>query len=178
MKRAIAVSSIALLLLSLVPTKVLAHCPLCVGGAGAAAALASFLGLKFGTIGVLIGGFAVALSLLIANRLPQKFKYQKVVVAWAIYLTTLIPVYPLLKGDVTPWFVSISGELGSPLNQTYLIDMFIVGSILGSLIVLYSMKLSMYITRRRGGKTVRLQGLMLTFALLIIAAIGMQLWPR
>lgn len=178
MRRILGFSAAAVLFLSLLPTKVLAHCPLCVGGAGAAAALASFLGVSYGAIGVFMGGFAVALSLLIANRLPQKFVHQNSIVAWVIYLTTLIPLYPFMKGDITPWIVSISGEFGSPLNKTYLIDLFIVGSIIGSLIVLYSMKLSMFITRRREGKTIKFQGLLLTFILLFISAIGMQLWPR
>ena len=177
MKRFISLSS-AILFLSLIPAKVLAHCPLCVGGAGAAAALASFLGVKYGAIGVFMGGFAVALSLLIANRLPEKFKFQNIIVAWVIYLTTLLPLYPFLRGDITPWIVSIGGEFGSMLNRTYLIDLFIIGSIIGSLIVLYSMKLSSCITQQRNGETIKFQGLLLTFALLIISAVGMQLWPR
>jgi len=177
MKRFLSLSS-AILFLSLLPTKVLAHCPLCVGGAGAAAALASFLGVKYGAIGVFMGGFAVALSLLIANRLPEKFKFQNVIVAWLIFLTTLIPLYPFLKGDITAWAASIAGDYGSLLNRTYLLDLFIVGSIIGSLIVLYSMKMSSYITQRRDGKMIRFQGLIITSALLIVSAIGMQLWPR
>ena len=177
MKRFLSLSS-AILFLSLIPAKVLAHCPLCVGGAGAAAALASFLGVKYGAIGVFMGGFAVALSLLIANRLPEKFKFQNVLVAWAIYLTTLIPLYPFLKGDFTVWAASIAGDYGSMLNRTYLIDLFIVGSIIGSLIVLYSMKLSSYITQQRDGKMIKFQGLIITFVLLIVGALGMQLWPR
>lgn len=125
-----------------------------------------------------MGGFAVALSLLIANRLPEKFKFQNVLVAWAIYLTTLIPLYPFLKGDFTAWAASIAGDYGSMLNRTYLIDLFIVGSIIGSLIVLYSMKLSSYITQQRDGKMIKFQGLIITFVLLMVGALGMQLWPR
>lgn len=177
MKKIISISSLAVLL-SLLPAKVMAHCPLCVGGAGAAAALASFLGVSYGAIGVFMGGFAVALSLLIVNRLPEKFKFQNIIVGWVIYLTTIIPLYPFLKGDVTAWIISIGGEYGSMLNRTYLVDLFIVGSVIGSLIVLYAMKLSSFITQRRDGKTIKFQGLLLTFALLIITAIGMQLWPR
>jgi uncharacterized membrane protein len=64
------------------------------------------------------------------------------------------------------------------LNRIYLVDLFIVGSIIGSVIVLYAMKLSSFITSRRDGKTIKFQGLLLTFVLLIIAAVGMQLWPR
>ncbi|OYX36343.1 hypothetical protein B7Z00_04820 [Candidatus Saccharibacteria bacterium 32-50-10] len=165
-------------LISLVPTKVFAHCPLCVGGAGAAAALASVMGVKYGAIGVFMGGFAVALSLFIVNRLPKKFKYQNVVVGWLIYLTTLIPMYPFLKGDYVSWFISAGGDYGSLLNKTYLIDLFIVGSIIGSLIVLYSMKLSTRITEKRGGKQIKFQGMILTFSLLIISVMILQLWPR
>ena len=177
MKKAVSISFLAVLL-SLIPAKVMAHCPLCVGGAGAAAALASFFGVSYGAIGVFMGGFAVALSLLIVNRLPEKIPYQNIIVGWLIYLSTIIPLYPFLKGDIVPWAVSISGEYGSLMNRVYLIDLFIVGSIIGSLIVLYSMKFSSYITGMRDGKTIKFQGLLLTFALLVIAAVGMQLWPR
>ena len=113
-----------------------------------------------------------------ANRLSEKFKFQNIIVAWLIYLTTLILLYPFLKGDITAWSLSIAGDYGSVLNSTYLIDLFIVGSIIGSLIVLYAMKLSSYITQKRNGKMIKFQGLLLTFALLVLAAIGMQLWPR
>jgi len=177
MKKFLALPLALFLSLSL-PVKALAHCPLCVGGAGAAAALASFLGVKYGAIGVLLGGFAVALSLFIANRLPEKFKFQNVIVAWVVYLTTIIPMYPFLKGDYTSWFISASGEYGSWLNMTYLIDLFIVGAIIGSLIVVYSMKLSGFLTRKRDGKQIKFQGLLITFALLFISALLLQLWPR
>ena len=177
MKRFVAIPLVAVLV-SLIPTKVLAHCPLCVGGAGAAAALASVLGVTYGAIGVFMGGFAVALSLFIANRLPKKFKFQNIIVGWVIYLTTLIPMYPLLKGDYVPWFISAGGEYGSLLNRTYLIDLFIVGAVIGSLTVFYSMKLSSYITQKRDGKHIKFQGMILTFGLLLIAATLIQLWPR
>lgn len=176
-KRLIALPVVTLIA-ALIPTKVFAHCPLCVGGAGAAAALASVLGVTYGAIGVFIGGFAVALSLFIARRLPQKFKYQNIVVGWLIYLTTIIPMYPFLKGDYTSWFVSSSGAYGSLLNRTYLIDLFIVGSVIGSLIVLYSMKLSAKITSKRGGKQIKFQGMIITFSLLLISAVVIQLWSR
>jgi hypothetical protein len=160
------------------PAKAFAHCPLCVGGAGAAAALASVFGIKYGAIGVFMGGFAVALSLFIVNRLPQKFRFQNIVVGWLIYLTTILPMYPFLKGDYMSWFISVSGDYGSLLNTTYLIDFFIVGAIIGSLVVLYSMKLSSLITQKRGGKHIKFQGLLLTFGLLFLSAVAIQLWPR
>jgi len=177
MKRFLALPFVALAV-SLIPAKVFAHCPLCVGGAGAAAALASLMGVKYGAIGVFIGAFAVALSLFIANRLPKKFKFQNIIVGWVIYLTTVIPMYPFLKGDYTSWFISAGGDYGSIFNRTYLIDLFIVGAIIGSLIVFYSMKLSSYITRKRDGKQIKFQGMILTFSLLLICATILQLWSR
>lgn len=168
----------AILVVIGLPERVAAHCPLCVGGAGAAAALASLFGVKFGAIGVFMGAFAVALAMFIANRLPEKFRFQNIIVGGLIYLTTLIPMYPFLKGDYTSWFISASGEYGSLLNRTYLIDLFIIGSIIGSLIVFYAMKLSALITRKRDGKQIKFQGMILTFSLLIISALIIQLWPR
>lgn len=178
MKKLLMLSVSSTSLAVLLPAKALAHCPLCVGGAGAAAAVATLLGVKYGAIGVFMGGFAVALGLWIPRLLKKHyFKYQHIVLFWVIYLSTLLPMYPFLKGDYVSKFVSVSGEYGSWLNTTYLIDLFIVGAGLGSFIVYVSPKISARISKKRG-RTVKFQGLIITFTLLILAAVMLQVWPR
>lgn len=164
---------------SFFPTQVFAHCPLCTGGAGAAAALAAFFGVKYGAIAVFMGAFATALALWLAHKVKKQYiKYQSTILFWVIYLSTLLPLYPFLDGDYVSKFVSLSGEYGSWLNKTYLIDLFWVGAITGTLIVYLSPRLSQYITKKRDGNMIKFQGLSLTFILLLIAAIVLQIWPR
>lgn len=163
----------------LLPVKALAHCPLCTGGAGAAAALAAFFGVKYGAIAVFMGGFATALSLWLAHKVKKEyFTHQTTVLFALIYIGTLLPLYPFLKGDYISKYVSFGGEYGGWLNKTYLLDLFFIGAILGSLIVYFSPRLSRYITDKRGGKMIKFQGLGLTFVLLLLAGIILQVWPR
>ena len=156
-----------------------AHCPLCTGGAGAAAALAALLGFKLGAIAVFMGSFAVAVSLWLPKKIKKKyFKHQDLALFWVAYLSTLAPMYPLLRGDYVSRYVAWSGDYGSLLNRTYILDLFFVGTIAGSLIVYFSPRLSAYISKQRGGKIVRFQGIILTFLLLIVVSVIMQFWPR
>jgi hypothetical protein len=93
------------------PAKVSAHCPLCTGGAGAAAIAAAYFGVTYGSLGVLLGGFTTALALWIAHR-PKKqyFSQQIVVLFWAIYLSTIIPFYFMFRGDYVSRYFSFGGD--------------------------------------------------------------------
>lgn len=159
---------------SFLSSPVSAHCPLCVGGAGAAAGVAALLGVKYGAIGVFIGAFAAAMSLWIPRLLRKKYiPYQDKILFVTFYVTTILPLMPFLK-DYTSIFVSISGDYGSPLNTTYLIDLFTVGVLIGTVIMFISPWLSRQLTRIRKGKMIRFQGMIITFLALLIAAIIMQ----
>lgn len=163
----------------LAPVKVYAHCPLCTGGAGAAAAAAAYFGVKYGAIGVFLGGFTTALALWLAHK-PKKhyIKKQPLLLFWAIYLSTIIPFYHMFKGDYVSRYISLGGDFGSLTNRTYLLDLFVVGAVIGSIIVYLAPRLSAWISSRRGGRHVRYQGLIINFALLIIGGILLQVWPR
>ncbi len=168
---------LSLLLVFVVPGKIYAHCPLCTGGAGAAALAAAYFGVKYGALGVFLGAFAIALALWFAHKLTEKFKYQSQLIFWAVYLSTVIPFYFMFKGDYTSKYISISGDYGSILNRTYLIDLYLIGLVVGSLIVYVSPKLSAVLTKKRG-KSVKFQGMIINFALLLVAAVVLQYWPR
>lgn len=162
----------------LAPVRVNAHCPLCTGGAAAAAAAAAYFGVRYGSIAVLLGGFSVALGLWLAHKPKKEYvEYQSKLLFWVIYLSTIIPFYAMFKGDYVSRYVSFGGDYGSFTNRTYLIDLFIIGSLLGSLIVYFAPRLSQALTEKRG-KSFRFQGLLINFALLIIGGAIMQVWPR
>jgi len=165
-------------LAAFITTPAQAHCPLCTGGAGAAAAAAALLGVEYGAIGVFIGAFATALSLWFPRLIKkQYFKHQRKVLVVAFYLSTVLPLYPFMK-DYYSVYVSISGGYGSLLNRTYLINWFLVGLVAGTLIMWASPYLSRKISQLRDGRVIRYQGLLLTFVLLMLAGIVMQVLPR
>lgn len=161
-------------LAALIPMTVRAHCPLCVGAAGAAAGIAAALGVSYGTIGVFIGAFAIALGLWTPRFIKKEFfTYQRPIIVLAVYLLTLLPLLPLFN-DYTSLYVNIAGDYGSLLNRTYLIHRFAVGATIGTVVVLVAPWISKQLSALRNGRFIRFQGMIITFALLIIAAIVMQ----
>lgn len=165
-------------LATIISTPVYAHCPLCTGGAAAAAGAAALLGVRYGAIGVFIGAFATAMSLWFPRLVKKQYiPHQNKILFAVIYLSTVLPLYPFMK-DYYSVFISLSGDYGSLLYRTYLINWFLVGLPLGSAIMWYSPALSRKISQLRDGKMIRYQGLILTFALLILAGIVMQVLPR
>ena len=160
------------------PVKVHAHCPLCTGGAGAAAVVAAYFGVTYGAISVFLGGFSIALALWLAHKPKKQYlKHQSALLFWVIYLSTISPLYGAFKGDYTSKYVSLGGDYGSVTNRTYLIDLFVIGAVLGSVIVYASPRLSQALTAKRG-KNFRFQGLLINFALLLLGGVLMQVWPR
>lgn len=151
-----------------------AHCPLCTGGAAAAAGAAALLGVKYGAIGVFLGAFAAAMGFWLPRLIKKRYiPHQRRVVFWVVYLSTLLPLIPFTR-DYSSVYISWFGDYGSIGNRTYLINWFIVGAVLGSLIVWVSPAISTNITEWRKGKSIRFQGLGITFALLIITAVFFQ----
>lgn len=174
MKKKISYAALLAGSLSLISSPAYAHCPLCTAGAGAMAGAAALLGIKYGVIGIFIGAFATALGLWTPRLIKrQYFPKQRLLVFWVVYLSTLLPLLPFTK-DYSSVFISLSGEYGSLLNKTYLINWFIIGAIIGSLIVWLSPRLSGLITTWRKGKRLRFQGLLVTFVLLLVAGVLMQ----
>src|SRR3989338_10935204 len=119
-----------------IPITALAHCPLCVAGAGALAVLATSLGVSSVVVGILIGAFALALGLWLAPLVKKQYiPYQKQVLTLLIAVTTIIPVMPFIK-DYGPLYISLGGKYGTPWHNTYTIDLFLFGSIVGALLML------------------------------------------
>lgn len=151
-----------------------AHCPLCTAGAGAMAGAAALAGVKYGAIGIFIGAFAAALGLWAAKMIKkQYFRQQQWLIFAVVYLSTILPLIPFTK-DYSSIFISMSGDYGSLLNRTYLINWFIIGAVLGAVIVFVTPYLSSFSSRLFDGKKIKFQGLIMTLLLLIIAGLLMQ----
>lgn len=156
------------------PNVVSAHCPLCTAGAGALAVLAASLGVSSVVVGILIGAFALALSLWLAGLVKKTYvRNQKSILTLIIFLATVLPIMPLVQA-YAPLYVNIFGEYGSLLHTTYTINLYILGSLIGAFIVATSPYISRFITNVRG-KQLPFQGLSITFTLLIVVAFIAQM---
>ncbi len=152
-----------------------AHCPLCTAGAAALGGGAMWLGISPIVIGLFIGGFAAALGLWV-NRIikTKKIRYQEQLVILAMFLLTVIPLLPIM-GSLIGIPVSIAGGYGSLLNTVYMVDVFLVGSIIGGVIVLASPWLSRKITEIRKGQKIPYQGMAVTLATMLVLGVALQL---
>ncbi|MBS3171288.1 hypothetical protein J4449_01610 [Candidatus Woesearchaeota archaeon] len=155
--------------------KAYAHCPLCTVGAVAAAGGAAWLGLSQIVIGLFIGAFAISLGLWSSRYLKKKYvPIQNFLIALFLFLTIVLPVLPLMK-ELYPFYINISGDYGSLLNRTYIINSFLGGGIIGGIIVFLSPFVSMKIMKLRNNKLIPYQGVLITLLLLIIAGVIFQL---
>ncbi|MEX0934893.1 MAG: hypothetical protein WDZ70_01025 [Candidatus Paceibacterota bacterium] len=155
---------------ALVPKTVFAHCPLCTAGAGALAVFAASIGVSSVVVGILIGAFALALGLWIGGVVRREYiPYQKDILTGVIFLGTVLPIMPLVR-DFSPLYISLGGLYGTALHNTYTINLFILGVIIGAAIMLLSPYLSRVLTRLRGSQ-IPYQGLSLTLILLVVSSI-------
>jgi len=156
--------------------KAYAHCPLCTIGAGVAAATASLLGVKDIVLGVFVGALAMSLGLWFSKKITKKFiPKQKEILTGAIFLSTVLPLLSIME-KYTSIYISFAGEYGSLLNRTYIFNYFLLGSILGAIIMLISPRISKQIKHWRNNKSIPFQGLIITFGLLILIGIFLQIW--
>ncbi|HCR41935.1 TPA: hypothetical protein DIV45_01025 [Patescibacteria group bacterium] len=173
MRRSIQFALVVALIL-LTPMRAAAHCPLCTVGAGVLAIGAGAIGVQYGVIGVFIGAFSIAISLWINNLLKRQYiKYQAILIASSSFILTIFPLQRILA-DYTSIYVDYSGSYGSLLNRTYLVDKFIIGAIVGAIVLAVAPNISKYITAIYGGKKILRQNLITTIGLLIIFGIIFQ----
>ncbi len=156
----------------------LAHCPLCTIGAGAIAIGASWLGVSAFSIGIFLGAFAIALGLWIGRLIKRKFvPHQSLIVGLISFFTTIIPLRPLFY-DNAAILVSLSGDYGSLLNRTYVIDKYIIGSIIGALIIIFSPKISIWLSKKMKNKFIPFQGMIISFGLLLVVSLIYEILKR
>ncbi len=150
-----------------------AHCPLCTIGAGAVGAAAVWLGVSKVVVALFLGAFAMSMGMWFARVLDKKkrfipFQYSLIVIV--VFVLTVWPLMPLFKA-FGPLYLSFVGEYG----KTYAINYSLISSLFGGGIVLFSPTASKKITKLRKGKMMAFQGIILTFVLLLIVGILIQL---
>jgi len=154
--------------------EVMAHCPLCVAGAMAAAGGAAYLGVSNIVIGLFIGAFAVSIGFWVSRLIKKKYvPLQTTLLVLLSYFLTILPLISRMEGFY-PFYISLFGDYGSLFNRTYLLNLFLIGSIIGGVIVLITPWMSNRITKLRG-KIMPYQGTVLTLSLLIIIGVIMEL---
>ena len=145
-----------------------AHCPLCTIGAAAAAGGAAYFGVSQIVIGLFMGAFAVSIGWWISRLIKKMYiPFQKTLIVLFSFATTILPLLVIMN-DIYPLYIPWTGNYGSLLNRTYLINMFLVGSIIGGVIVCTTPLISNQITKLRYGKMIPFQGVILTLSLLLI----------
>lgn len=170
---------IIIIVLIFLPIFTFAHCPLCTIGAGIGALLARELGMKSSVIGIWIGAFSVALGwwlggvivmraarfisrshtalgLAFANLLrrnePRRHSIQEFVIKFLLILISFLSVVLPLKlyfYEIGSFYLYLFGDYGSLFNRTYVYDKFLLGSILGGLVILISPLLSKKLSQLR-----------------------------
>ncbi len=147
-----------------------AHCPLCTIGAGAAAAGAAWLGVSKVVIGLFIGAFAMSMGMWFSRIIKKKyFPFQNSIIIFIVFFSTILPLLPIFRA-IGPLYIPFLGEYGT----TYAFNYSLASSFLGGIITLISPSLNKKIKEKRGGKGIPYQGIIITFSLLLIIGIILQ----
>jgi len=150
---------------------VMAHCPLCVVGAGAAGAAAVWLGVSKVVVALFLGAFAMSMGMWFARIIKKKYiPLQNFLIIVIIFFTTVLPLMPLFKA-LGPLYLSFIGDYGT----TYVFNYSLASSFLGGIIVLSTPSISKAITKKRNYKTFPFQGTLLTLILLILVGVLIQI---
>lgn len=119
-----------------------AVCPICVVAVGAGLGFSEWLGVDDVVASIWIGALLLATvlwTLLEMRKRNKKFAFDSVIIFLAYYLLTLVPLY-------------YAGIIGHPLNVIFGIDKIIFGATLGTLVLLFSHWLNLYLREKNGGK--------------------------
>jgi hypothetical protein len=148
-----------------------AHCPLCTAGAGVAALGAAKLGMSPMSIGIFLGAFAVALGLWFGRLLKKQYlPKQTALLAIFSFATTIFPLQAVLA-DNTSLYLPFWSEYG----KTFVINLFVIGSVAGGALIILAPYLSSKLTLTRGGEVYPFQGMAITLALLVSGAAVIEL---
>lgn len=148
------------------PSVVHAHCPLCTAGAGILAVVAASLGVPALIISTLLGGFALAMGLWFAKLIKKKYiRHQDHLVSGLIYLTTVLPLWPILK----EYKILYAPFLGFDKYANKVpVDIYLVGVVLGAIILLLTPYISKKVTILAQKQIIPFQGIVITMILLVL----------
>lgn len=152
----------------------LAHCPLCTMGVAAAAGGAAYLGIDKAIIALFVGAFAVSTGWWVGKKIRKKIMpFQTAGIVVLSFLLTVLPLLPLLE-RIYPLYISLLGGYGTLLNRTYVLNLSLVTSLLGGVVVGITPWLSRKISMLRQRKIFPFQGVLLTIGLLLIVGALLQ----
>lgn len=155
----------------ILPKLTLAHCPLCTVGAGLAAVLAVSFGVSTASVGVFVGAFAIAIGLWIGKILPKQYiRFQIELLAVLSFLLTIFPILPIMDSGYFSLYIGWLGEYGT----TFALNRFLVGSVVGAVLMFLAPLASRALTRVRAGRRFSYQGIVIAFSLLVIGALIFQ----
>jgi len=147
------------------PSVAKAHCPLCTAGAVAIGLGAYKLGISAESVGIGIGAAAVALGLWMSSIIPKKYiPLQKEIIVIASFASTIWPVIPFMP-SAFPLYIAFLGDYGT----TIAVNRFLVGSIIGGMLIMIAPFVSAWISRLAGEKRVPFQGMIITILLLVVS---------
>lgn len=163
-------------LLLFIPFVAFAHCPLCTVGAAAVGGIALALGVSSLVIGVFLGGAFFSMGWWFGNLASLRYgKRLFLPILIGTFLLSVIPLIPLFP-EVVPLYISMWGAYGSLLHQTYVINLFVVGSLVGLGVVLIAPFVSSFITKQAKRQLVPYQGVIVTMVLLVITSLILSLF--
>lgn len=146
------------------PSVTYAHCPLCTAGAGILAIVAASLGVPALIISTLLGGFALAMGLWIAKLIKKKYiPYQDQLMAGVIYLSTVLPLWPLLKEYKTLYAPLLGFD---KYADKVPVDIYLVGALLGAALLFVAPYASSAVSTLAKKQIIPFQGLLITLILL------------
>ncbi len=152
-------------------TRVMAHCPLCTIGAGAAAGAAVWLGVSKIVVALFIGAFSMSMGMWFAGVVKKKYiPFQNFVIVSLVFFTTLLPILPLFSA-IGPLYFSFIGDYGT----TFAVNYSLYTGLLGGLIILVSPSVSKEITKLRKGKHISFQTMILNFVILLAIGVAIQI---
>ncbi|MDP3093884.1 MAG: hypothetical protein Q8N16_03930 [bacterium] len=144
-------------ILSFLPVKALAFCPLCVVATGTFLGIFRWLGVDDTIIGLWLGGFILSVSMVLNNFLIRKgkrIKFQLFLILFTFYGLAVLSLYRF-------------GGL-SPYNKIFGIDKMFFGIILGNLLLSASPYLDKFLRKQNQGKIyISHQKVLVALALLI-----------
>ena len=122
-------------------------------------------------VALFIGAFAASMGYWFANLIKKRYiPFQKTLIILASFLLTIIPLVPIFTA-IGPLYIPFIGEYGA----TFAFNYSIISSVFGVAIVCIAPNLSKKLTKLRHGRMLPFQGILITFVLLIIAGVIIQL---
>ena len=120
----------------------------------------------------------MAIGLWIGKLIKKQYvPHQTLIIGLISFVTTVFPLEPLFY-DNTAVFISLTGDYGTWLNTTYVIDKFLIGSVIGALILIFSPRISRSISKARKNKMIHYQGMIVTFSTLLLVALFYEIFLR